>query len=99
MKTSPIMSVLLKEKPKLDTTKYKKIMLGSSVVVGLFTCGMIMTFHLYEKGYRNILTLPARIYMKSIETELVKESSVKSDQEISQEIQQFKTSVKSQKEK
>ena len=74
-------------------------MLGSSVVVGLFTCGMIMTFHLYEKGYRNILTLPARIYMKSIETELVKESSVKSDQEISQEIQQFKTSVKSQKEK
>ena len=74
-------------------------MLGSSVVVGLFTSGMIMTFHLYEKGYRNILTLPARIYMKSIETELVKESSVKSDQEISQEIQQFKTSVKSQKEK
>ena len=75
-------------------------MLGSSVVVGLFTCGMIMTFHLYEKGYRNILTLPARIYMKSIETELVKESSeLKSNREISQEIQQFKTSVKSQKEK
>ena len=75
-------------------------MLGSSVVVGLFTSGMIMTFHLYEKGYRNILTLPARIYMKSIETELVTESSVlKSNQEISQEIQQFKTSVKSQKEK
>ena len=102
MKISRVLFVLLKEKPKpkYDITKMKAIFNGTSLIIGLFTGGVILSFHLYEKGYRNILTLPARIYMKSIETDLVTESSVlKSNQEISQEIQQFKTSVNSQKEK
>ena len=73
----------------------KAIFNGTSLIIGLFTGGVILSFHLYEKGYRNILTFPAKIYMKSIENDIAKQP-LKSDQEISQEIQQFKTSIKSQ---
>ena len=73
----------------------KAIFNGTSLIIGLFTGGVILSFHLYEKGYRNILTFPAKIYMKSIDNDIAKQP-LKSDQEISQEIQQFKTSIKSQ---
>ena len=73
----------------------KAIFNGTSLIIGLFTGGVILSFHLYERGYRNILTFPAKIYMKSIENDIAKQP-LKSDQEISQEIQQFKTSIKSQ---
>ena len=73
----------------------KAIFNGTSLIIGLFTGGVILSFHLYERGYRNILTFPAKIYMKSIENDIDKQP-FKSDQEISQEIQQFKTSIKSQ---
>ena len=97
MKISRILFVLLKEKPKpkYDITKMKAIFNGTSLIIGLFTGGVILSFHLYERGYRNILTFPAKIYMKSIENDIAKQP-LKSDQEISQEIQQFKTSIKSQ---
>ena len=97
MKISRVLFVLLKEKPKpkYDIKKMKAIFNGTSLIIGLFTGGVILSFHLYERGYRNILTFPAKIYMKSIENDIAKQP-LKSDQEISQEIQQFKTSIKSQ---
>ena len=97
MKISRVLFVLLKEKPKpkYDITKMKAIFNGTSLIIGLFTGGVILSFHLYEKGYRNILTFPAKIYMKSIENDIDKQPLKKSDQEISQEIQHFKSSVKS----
>ena len=97
MKISRVLFVLLKEKPKpkYDIKKIKGIFNGTSLIIGLFTGGVILSFHLYERGYRNILTFPAKIYMKSIENDIAKQP-LKSDQEISQEIQQFKTSIKSQ---
>merc|ERR1712049_77264 len=98
MKISKILLVLLKEKPKkvYDTKRMKTIVNGSSLIIGLFTSGLILSFYLHEKGYKNILTVPATIYMKSKENDVV-QVSMRSDQEISQEITQFKTFVKTQK--
>ena len=98
MKISKVLLVLLKDKPKkvYDTKRMKTVVNGSSLIIGLFTSGLILSFYLHEKGYKNILTIPATIYMKSKENDVV-QVSMRSDQEISQEITQFKTFVKTQK--